>query len=214
MNAGCNKLFLPLAGQMILKRTVSLFSLHPQVDHIYLVFSQEDWRSIHLFANDVKITLVEGGTKRQDSVDHALQAITQQSKEIDIVLVHDGARPFCSPTLISQIIEQTQITGAVIPVTPLKDTIRKIDKRGMALLDRSVLYATQTPQGFRFSLLQEANEYAKSHQLQVTDDASLVEQLGHPVTTILGEEDNLKITTPNDLVYASFLLQQKSIDPI
>lgn len=210
MDAGTNKLLLTLGKTTILEQTLRVFLGHSRIKHIYLVTAQSDREQIKLIIGQNRnVTLVEGGPERQDSVFNALELIRQQPELPHLVLVHDGARPMCSAELIDQIIEQSEKTGAAIPVIPLTDTIRQITKEKSKVIDRSQLFATQTPQGFRTQLLLDAASFVKKKNEQVTDDAALVEHYGYPVSTVSGESTNLKITTQTDLEQARWLLQQK-----
>lgn len=209
MAAGQNKLLLPLGTQTILQHTLDLFLKHPQIFHIYLVIAEKDKARIaSSFAVDDKITLLSGGIKRQDSVFNALVKIQQQTILPRWILVHDGARPLCPPTLIEKVLKQCTHTGAAIPVVPLTDTIRQITPQGTKVLDRSQLFATQTPQGFEAQLLINAYQIAQINHWNTTDDASIVEQWGHPVATVEGVKSNLKITTLQDLEQAEWQLTQ------
>jgi 2-C-methyl-D-erythritol 4-phosphate cytidylyltransferase / 2-C-methyl-D-erythritol 2,4-cyclodiphosphate synthase len=141
---------------------------------------------------------VAGGERRQDSVRLGLSALPA---DCDTVLVHDAARPFASPRLITRLITALeQGVQAVIPAIPLKDTVKRV-REDMVLetLPRHELAAVQTPQGFKLEILRQAHALAEELKKDATDDASLVELLGIPVTVIPGEEDNVKITNPEDL---------------
>ena len=207
--AGCNKLLLPLGSQTVLQHTLNLFLQHPRISQIYLVIADRDEEELtSLFASDDIITLISGGAERQDSVFNALERLQQRVPFPRWILVHDGARPLCPPSLIGRILEQCAITGAAIPVMPLTDTIREITPQHTTVLDRSQLFATQTPQGFEAQLLIEAYQTARAKHWQVTDEASIVEKLGHRVSPIEGAEFNLKITTAQDLKQAEWWLRQ------
>ncbi|MBF0237685.1 MAG: 2-C-methyl-D-erythritol 4-phosphate cytidylyltransferase [SAR324 cluster bacterium] len=206
MGVGKNKLFLSLGNETILECTLRKFLIHPRIKSIYLAIAKEDEAEIRAMTQAMgeQIRLVYGGEERQDSVWNALQVIRKESLPTWI-LVHDGARPLFSHELIDQILEACETCSAAVPVIPLKDTIRRRIENKSEIVDRSMLFATQTPQGFRTELLLQANDQARKDGWKVTDDASLVEHLGHDVAMIPGEETNIKITTPLDWKWGTWL---------
>lgn len=201
MGAPIPKQFIVNRGKTILEQTVEKFVKTDMVDKVILVVSGS-WRDYceklfdeMLYAG--RLTIVEGGAERQDSVYEALTAVEQEkAAEEDIVLIHDGVRPYVSMQLIESVCYSTLRSGAVIPAVPPKDTIRH-DTEGT--LDRSRLWCVQTPQGFSFGLIKKAFERAFGDDFYGTDDASLVEHLGESVEIVPGEIGNIKITTPEDL---------------
>jgi 2-C-methyl-D-erythritol 4-phosphate cytidylyltransferase len=204
MGANQNKLFLPLNDSSVLEETLRKVISHPQICHIYLVYAQEDQESLNSLRSLPDLTLVLGGERRQDSVAAALAQI-QTDRLVEKVIVHDAARPLCSTELISRVILALEHYPAVIPVIPLKDTIRQINGEQVKLVNRQNYVATQTPQGFHLSPYWQATLQSQQEDWDVTDDASLLEKTGIPVHLIPGEETNLKITTPLDLEFAKFL---------
>ena len=204
MGANQNKLFLPLNDSSVLEETLRKVISHPQICHIYLVYAQEDQESLNSLRSLPDMTLVLGGERRQDSVAAALAQI-QTDRLVEKVIVHDAARPLCSTELISRVIRALEHYPAVIPVIPLKDTIRQINGEQVKLVNRQNYVATQTPQGFHLSPYWQATLQSQQEDWDVTDDASLLEKTGIPVHLIPGEETNLKITTPLDLEFAKFL---------
>ena len=204
MGANQNKLFLPLNDSSVLEETLRKVISHPQICHIYLVYAQEDQESLNSLRSLPDLTLVLGGERRQDSVAAALAQI-QTDRLVEKVIVHDAARPLCSTELISRVIRALEHYPAVIPVIPLKDTIRQINGEQVKLVNRQNYVATQTPQGFHLSPYWQATLQSQQEDWDVTDDASLLEKTGIPVHLIPGEETNLKITTPLDLEFAKFL---------
>lgn len=151
----------------------------------------------------VPVKIVKGGATRQESALAGLKAVEAK----DIVLIHDGARPMADCDLYDRIVAGTKEYGAVVPAVPVKNTI-KVAQDGIVeqTLPRSVLYGTQTPQGFKYDLLMEAHEFALENFFEGTDDASLVEFMGKTVHIIEGDYKNCKITTPEDLVLARHYL--------
>ncbi|WP_400164690.1 2-C-methyl-D-erythritol 4-phosphate cytidylyltransferase [Brevibacillus sp. TJ4] len=210
MGSHRNKLWLPLAGEPILAHTVRLFASHPEVAEIVLVVSEQDHADVidWLRTEGIRLTVVVGGAERQDSVRHGLQAL---SPDCSYVLVHDAARPFVTPQQISQLISQVQHDQATIVAVPVKDTIKVVGETGQieSTPARESLWAVQTPQAFRMSLLQEAHQRAKEAGKLGTDDATLVEWLGHPVTVMQGSYENIKITTPDDLLVGEAIMRKR-----
>lgn len=209
MGASQNKVLLSLHDCNILELTLRRFLSHPQIGYIYLVFAPEDQASMAAFAALPDVRLVLGGARRQDSVAAALKEIQQQS-QLEQILVHDAARPLCSTDLISRVIQALETHPAVIPVIPLKDTLRQLQGQTATLVDRKEFVATQTPQGFHLQPYTQATEQSLREQWEVTDDGSLLERFGLDLHLIPGEETNIKITTPLDLQFARFLLAQTS----
>ncbi|MBF0279561.1 MAG: 2-C-methyl-D-erythritol 4-phosphate cytidylyltransferase [SAR324 cluster bacterium] len=209
MAAGQNKLLLPLGSLTIIQHSLNIFLKHPRISGIYLVIAERDEGALRsILPSEKEITLIYGGTERQDSVFNALKRIQQRTLLPRWILVHDGARPLCPSALIGRILAQCEMTGSAIPVMPLTDTIREITAEHCKVVDRSRLFATQTPQGFEAKLLIDAYHAARTKKWQTTDDASIVEKFGHRVASIEGDESNFKITTHHDLRRAEWCLEQ------
>ena len=204
MQAGVNKVFLRLMGKPILFHTLRAFAAVPEVQEIIVVTGAEEveplrraLQGLGLFREAAKsVKVVVGGSERQYSVWNGLKASSEAS---DVILVHDAARPLVSRATIE----------AVIAAVPEKNTV-KVVKDGVvtATPDRSTLWAVQTPQGFSRSLLMAANEKAESDGFLGTDDASLVERYGARVHVVMDSYQNIKVTTPEDLVVAEAFLRQ------
>jgi 2-C-methyl-D-erythritol 4-phosphate cytidylyltransferase/2-C-methyl-D-erythritol 2,4-cyclodiphosphate synthase len=142
-----------------------------------------------------RVAVVEGGERRQDSVVRGLAAL---SEEVEVVLVHDAARPFVSRELVDRVVDAAVACGAAVPVAPVPDTVKRVEGRDVvATLDRAVLGLSQTPQGFRRAVLDEA--YRVLGDAAVTDDAQAVEMVGRRVTVVEGDAGNVKVTTALDL---------------
>lgn len=205
-----NKLWLPLAGEPILAHTVRLFASHPEIQEIVLVVNEQDQADVldWLEAEGIRLTVARGGAERQDSVRNGLQEL---SADCSYVLVHDAARPFVTPQQISQMIRQVRHDHATIMAVPVKDTIKVVGATGQveSTPARESLWAVQTPQAFRMSLLQEAHQRAWEAGKRGTDDAMLVEWLGHPVTVVQGSYENIKITTPDDLLLGEEIMRKR-----
>jgi 2-C-methyl-D-erythritol 4-phosphate cytidylyltransferase len=205
---GQDKMLLPLHGKPVLAWTVDAFEACPLVDEIVVVASEANAEA----ASDLRARLgwkkvariVLGGPTRHESVRNGLA----ETAGADWVLIHDGARPFVDDEIIARGLEAARSTGAALAAVPVKDTI-KVVGAGRAVLstpDRETLWAAQTPQVFRRDLLWEAHQKVTT---PATDDASLLEQLGHPVLVFLGSYDNLKVTTPEDVELAQLVAARR-----
>ncbi len=210
MGGAVPKQFLALAGRTILDRTLSAFVGSGLVDGIVLALppsAPDDARASYRSLPKM-IAVVDGGAERPDSVRNALAAVPADA---EIVLVHDAVRPFASEGLIARCIALAREHGAVVPVVPIRDTVKEWDRNGKTLVtrDRSGLMRAQTPQAFRAATLREVYAKAGAGRAGATDDAALVEAAGHPVLPVPGEEANLKITIPEELRMASGLLREE-----
>jgi 2-C-methyl-D-erythritol 4-phosphate cytidylyltransferase len=206
MGADLPKQYLKLAGKPILFYTLKGFDRCTSITHIILTAPEADLKycqnEIIGPANLHKpVTLVAGGTRRQDSVYNGLNAMAAAE---GVVSIHDGVRPFFSNDLINACITGANKYGACIPAIPVFDTLKRVDTnhRICATLPRDQLYMAQTPQTFRLPLIIRAHAEALRQGWQATDDASLVERMGEPVHIVQGLRENLKITTPEDLAWA------------
>ena len=213
MGAEKNKPYLLLAGKPILFHTLREFEECPSIDGIVLVVEKHEidharTSIVDVFGCRKVISVVEGGPKRQDSVWEGIKAL---KGECELVIVHDGVRPFISKPLLQEAVDTTRKTGATVVAVPVKDTIKVAsrEKEVVKTLDRETLWAVQTPQAFNHDLLKRAHEKARQDGFYGTDDASLVERIGVPVNIIDGSYENIKITTPEDLVLAEALLRKR-----
>jgi len=201
------KQFLRLGTMPILAATVQHFARHPAVRAV-VVAAPEPWvaragRILGRVVTHTPLTVVAGGRTRQDSVWLALQAAPE---DVEIIVVHDAVRPMITRRLVDTVVRAAAAEGAAICALPLTETVKRVRaERVEATLDRSELWAVQTPQAFRADLLREAHEKARRDGVVGTDDAMLVERLGHPVRVVRGLAENVKITTPADLRRARFL---------
>jgi 2-C-methyl-D-erythritol 4-phosphate cytidylyltransferase len=151
--------------------------------------------------------VVAGGAERQDSVRHGLLACA--AAEADVVLIHDGVRPFFDPGRIDAVAATAARVGGCVVGVPAKDTVKEVrDGLIRRTPDRAGLWLAQTPQAFRFGVIRDAHEQAWREGFRGTDDASLVERLGQPVAMLEGSYRNIKITTPEDLVVAEAFLKE------
>jgi 2-C-methyl-D-erythritol 4-phosphate cytidylyltransferase len=201
------KQFLRLGTMPVLVATVRHFARHPAVRAV-VVAAPEPWvararRILGPVTAHAPLTVVAGGRTRQDSVWLALQAAPE---DVAIIVVHDAVRPLITRRLIDAVVRVAAVEGAAICALPITETVKRVRaERVEATLDRSELWAVQTPQAFRADLLREAHEKARRDGVVGTDDAMLVERLGHPVRVVRGLAENVKITTPADLRRARFL---------
>ena len=202
MNADIPKQFLLLNGTPILMHTLKQFS-HFEEIVLVLPHSQFDyWQELCITYNFTqKYTLVPGGTTRYYSVKNGLEKIDENS----VIAIHDGVRPLISTKLIDSLITETKSGVGIIPIIPVKDSIRKVKGENSVHLDRSNLYKVQTPQCFLSTDIKEA--YTQEFSDTFTDDASVFEANGGKINTLLGEEKNLKVTTREDLTIANEFIQ-------
>ncbi|NLW44975.1 MAG: 2-C-methyl-D-erythritol 2,4-cyclodiphosphate synthase [Syntrophomonadaceae bacterium] len=210
MGSRVNKVLLGLAGQPVIKYSLDVFEMLPDVEEIIVVahpleVSVIEQDIVERFGYRKVRQVVPGGRERQDSVWAGLNAM---SDNLNLVAVHDGARPLVSPELAQRVIETARIFGAACPGVPCKDTLKKVgaDGRVEATLDRSQLYQIQTPQVFEVSGLKEAYRQAFSRGFLGTDDAVVYEKFCGPVQVVEGDYRNLKITTADDMYMALGIL--------
>ena len=205
MRENRNKLLLPLGASTILEKSLEPFLKHSRIRKIYLAASVQDYHLIKKLIPE-EVILVKGGKRRQDSVHNALVEVMKGKNIPDIVLIHDGARPFCSSKLIDRVLEATHRHDAAIPVLPINETIRSITVEKTNVVDRRGLFSVQTPQGFRPELIYSASSNAQAKNTEVTDDASLIEKISQRVASVEGEVHNIKITTPADFEQARWII--------
>ena len=211
---GRKKQFFLLADKPILTHTLDKFENCPLIDSILLVVGQEDMdyclKEIIEKNRYRKISqIVPGGKRRQDSVKNGMDAL---SRDANIVVIHDGVRPFVTREMIEDSIHSAQRFGAVVIAMPVKETIKMADADGTVLktLDRESLWQIQTPQTFQAHVIKEAYQKATENGFVGTDDASLVERLGMKVHILPGSYTNIKITTPEDLILANLFLRMRA----
>jgi len=202
MGSNIPKQFLLLDSKPILHHTLAVLDQCSVVDEIVLVVSEKEIEKAQqqIRGSHPQVTkIIAGGKERQDSVYNGLQSL---DSETDIVVVHDGVRPFVSANLIRETIEAARIIGAAITAIPVSDTIKKVNEEGLVerTVDRSGLWRVQTPQTFQVSLLKEAFAKAQADNFYGTDEGSLIEYLGREVKVVPGSEFNIKITRSEDLV--------------
>ena len=205
---GGDKIFANLAGKPLLAHTVDIFQRCPLIDQVVIVLSKdrldEGWRLVKEHRWSKVSEVCPGGARRQDSVMEGLQRLSG----CQWVVIHDGARPCLSQRLIDEGLNQARQSGAAVPAIPVTDTIKVVssDYFVAETPTRQHLWSVQTPQVFRCDIINEA--YRKA-ELDVTDDATLVENLGYMVKVYPGSDTNIKVTTPEDLLLAEAFLKNK-----
>lgn len=207
---GIPKQYQLLDGRPVVIRTIEAFRRVLPDSRIQLVISESMeplWNELAAEAGFESPRTVYGGATRFESVKNALEDIREAGVEDgDIILVHDGARPLVTPAMVERVVEETHRSGAVVPVVPVTDSLRQVAADGSSRqVERSVIRAVQTPQGFDARLLLAA--YDGGYRPEFTDDASVVEAYGKPVALVDGDLRNIKITNRGDLEIAEVLLK-------
>lgn len=214
MQGDRNKQFMLLGGIPIIVHTLRVFQESPVIHDVIIVCGREEvdyYRAQLIPDYGIKksVRVVTGGEQRQDSVYRGLVSAPSESR---YVMIHDGARPLITQELINSLAKEVIDHGAVVPGVPVKDTIKKTDNSGF-IIDtppRENLWHVQTPQVFDRELIFRAHKEALKTRFYGTDDASLVERLGVPVKIISGSYENLKITTPDDLIAAEAIIRRRA----
>jgi 2-C-methyl-D-erythritol 4-phosphate cytidylyltransferase len=213
-----SKQFAELGGTPILTHTLRKFASAREVHEICIALRANEIagfrQRLEAEAKDVlkkKVQFAEGGEHRQQSVAHALDAISAAAD--DIILVHDAVRPFVDEEIITNVIRAAEKYGAAIAGMPAVDTVKQVERTAegaliTATLPRERVVMAQTPQGFRYEVIKKAFDEAAKDEFLGTDEASLVERSGHEVAVVMGSPRNIKITTPADLELAEFYLGQ------
>jgi 2-C-methyl-D-erythritol 4-phosphate cytidylyltransferase len=212
MGAPTNKQFLLLDNKPIIVHTLQIFEECRAIDGVHLVVNQKDLPTIQeeileTYRFNKVLKIVIGGRLRQDSVRNGLESI---ENPCDIVVIHDGARPFVTPAYIEKGIYLMEMFDAIIPALPVKDTVKVVSKEGFVVktLERDSLWQVQTPQTFKYNLILKAYREGMAKKLFGYDDATFIESLGKKVKVIESSPYNMKITTPEDLVIARGMLSQ------
>ena len=210
MNMGINKQFIKLKGKEIIAYTIEKFYNNSNIEDIVVVVKEDE---SEFFKTEIldkynfkNVKIAYGGKERQDSVYNGLKLLDEKC---DVVLIHDGARPFVSDKIIDKSIEEAKEHKAIVVGVPVKDTIKVIDndKNIVDTPNRSVLWAVQTPQTFDYNILIDAYKDAFKNKFYGTDDAMLVERIGYKVKMLEGSYNNIKITTQEDLNIGSQILR-------
>jgi 2-C-methyl-D-erythritol 4-phosphate cytidylyltransferase len=213
-----SKQFTELAGTPILIHTLRQFAAVEVVSEIWIALREneiEGFRErLHAEAKEVlskKIQLVVGGEHRQQSVEHAINAVSAAPD--DIVLVHDAVRPLVTAEIIRDVIEAAKKYGAAIAGLPAVDTVKQVERTSegaivKSTIPRASVVLAQTPQGFRYDVIKKAFDEAAADGFTGTDEASLAERAGHEVAVVMGSPRNIKITNPGDMELAEFYLRK------
>lgn len=206
MGGEVRKQYLEILGAPVLLRAIRPFLDHPRILSVVVVLPEEDVTMPPLWLRGLPLKLVAGGAERADSVAKGLEALPPGT---DVVLVHDGARPFVSREVIDRVIARAGEGGAVAAVRAT-DTIKDVAEGGriIATIPRSRIWHAQTPQGFPVGVLRDAHRRAREEQWVETDDAALCERNGAAIVVVEGDQDNIKITRPTDLPVAEAIARR------
>lgn len=212
MGSNRNKLLLEVRSQAIIAWTLKAAAAASSIQWIGIISQPTDWPDFKAIIADLNLSkpveFIVGGSTRQESVYNGLQALPAAAEHL---LIHDGARCLVTPKLLDSCAEAIRHCSGLIAAVPVKDTIKVVDDSGIiqSTPDRRQLWAAQTPQGFNVRLLKQCHAEGVRQGWEVTDDAALFERCGIEVRIVEGEETNLKVTTPQDLAIAEFILSHR-----
>lgn len=212
MGGVVEKQFLHLQGKPVLAHTLGVFDKSPEIDGVVLVVAPQQHQALKErvlgpYPCRKLFGVVDGGSERQDSVASGLEAVPG---DCELVVVHDGVRPLVSVDLLGAVLTAANEHGAALAAIPAGDTVKRAKgKVVVETLERETIWLAQTPQAFQVSLLRSAYEKASRDKIMVTDDAALVESLGVSVHLVPGSPENIKVTTPADLVMAEAILARR-----
>ena len=211
MGGATPKQFLQLGGRAVLARTLEVFEACRAIDEIWVVVAAEHctWCQetiVERYGLRKVRGIVAGGATRQESVWRGLQHVAEA---VELVVVHDGVRPLVTELLVQRTLASASQHGAAIAAVPLQDTLKRVSEAHEVegTVPRERLWRSQTPQAFHHALLRTAFQHAWQQGLQATDEAGLIEALGHAVKIVPGDEHNVKITTPDDVVFCETFLR-------
>ena len=211
MGAGLPKQFLKISGKTVLYKTLTVFGKTAQIDEIIIVIAEDylDSKELHeslpSLLNDKQVKIVKGGNSRQESVSNGLANLDEKAQ---IVVVHDGVRPFIDTDIIAKNIRECRKKGAVLTAIPVTDTLKLVEGGYVRdTLDRNKIWQAQTPQTFKTSILKDCYQKAKKSGYVATDEAGLVEKY-YQVFPIKGHKNNFKITHKEDLLLAKALYKE------
>lgn len=208
MGAQKSKMLLEIDGKTVIERTVSVFDNMAEIDEIIVVCRECDFEEFSRLLPGENITFAIGGETRQQSVKNAVDTID----ECDYIVIHDGARPLVREETIIKTLDKAQEMGAAAAGVYVKDTVKLVDDdlNIAGTPNRKYLVSIQTPQIFDFELYKKALEKAQEEGADYTDDCQLIEHIGGKVGVVIGEYDNIKITTKSDIPLAQSLLNAAS----
>ena len=207
------KQFRTVGGFPLVVHALRVFQASPIIDGIALAGPEADLpdcrtdiAEAHGFTKVLHV--VAGGRERQDSI---RQALTVLDERVDIVVIHDAVRPCVTELMVEQVVEAAKAEGAAIIALPMRDTVKQVGPDGLIerTIDRKPLWLAQTPQAFRRDWLQDAHRKAHAEGLSATDDAYLLEWMGHPVKVLEGSGENIKVTRPEDLILGEAILSSR-----
>lgn len=215
MESNVNKVYIDLLGKKTIVRTLEPFQQSPLIDEIILVVGENDITYCGFEVIDKLVLakvkeVVVGGVSRQESVYNGLMSV---SEDAGLVLIHDGARPLVTEEILERSIQGALEYGAVTTGVRVKDTIKVVDNEGFvrSTPDRRTLWAIQTPQVFKRNIIFEAHKLGRESGIEATDDAMLVENLGHRLKIIEGSYENIKLTTPEDVIIARAIINDREV---
>ena len=212
MNAGMNKQFMLINDKPLLAQTLAAFQSCSAIDSIILVAGRDELKTckeqiLDVYGFDKVDKLVSGGSERQQSV---YNGILELEDDCSIVVIHDGARPILPEGIIEKCIDGAKIYGAVSAGMPAKETIKILNEEGFVQYtpERGKVWVTQTPQAFKRDIIEKAHKMANIKGISGTDDAFLVECMGIKVKMLEGSYENIKITTPGDIIFAEAIMKR------
>ena len=212
MGGNRSKQYLAIGERPILVETLMVFNESPHIDEVILVSPPDDIDLMEGLLKKYDLAkvskIVKGGKERQDSISNAIDSLDRDS---GIVLVHDGVRPFIDDEIIRELIDTVNQYGAAIAAVPVKDTVKKVLHNSITgTVPREDLWLAQTPQAFSAKVIIDAYANAREKGIRGTDDASLVEAMGLAVKIVMGSYKNIKITTPEDLLFAEAIKRERA----
>ncbi|UTG92654.1 2-C-methyl-D-erythritol 4-phosphate cytidylyltransferase [Geobacter sulfurreducens] len=214
MGASINKQYLLLAGRPILAHTLSVFEGASFVDGVFVITPEDEIpfcrdQVVERYGFTKVLGIVAGGAERQHSVLNGLRAMEGTAADDDVVLIHDGVRPFVSTDVLARATAVAREDDGALVAVPAKDTVKTVEDGIITgTPPRETLWLAQTPQAFRYAVIRAAHEIADAERFLGTDDAMLVERLGRSVRIVVGDYRNIKITTPEDMVLAEAFLKE------
>lgn len=208
---GIDKILAPLGELPVIVHTLYAFQDCPVFDEIVVVTRQDLLVEVSRLCKEYKLDkvtkVIAGGAERMLSVRAGLQEVRPDA---DMVAIHDGARPLVTQEILEEVVKRAAVTGAAVPAIPITDTVKRAEGGVIVeTVDRSALWAVQTPQVFEFGLIRTAVEKAVSDKENLTDDCAAVERLGMKVSLTTGSRENIKITTPFDLLLGEAILEAR-----